>query len=697
MNNQTFLVEIGTEELPPKTLRSLAEAFADNFTNRLNKESIIHGKIHWFATPRRLALQVEKLGTDKRSYIIKKRGPTIQSAFDANGEPTPAAKGWAHSCGIRVDQADKLITNNGSWLTYCFKKIRPCVQILLPEIIEESLARIPMPKAMQWNESKIQFIRPIHNVILLLGDTLIETKILGIYSTRTTYGHRFMGIPYFSIPHADQYQKILFTLGKVQANYHTRKEFIRKEIHKSASIIGGVVILSEELLEEVTSLVEWPVVLTGRFKKTFLRIPNEALVQTMQSHQKYFPIYNKSGELLPYFIFVSNIESKDTEKIISGNEKVLHSRLTDAEFFFQKDRYHRLEHYLPHLKRVLFQKNLGTLYDKTQRVKKLAGWIAMQIGGNVNKAQRAGLLSKCDLMTKMVFEFTETQGFIGMHYARQDGESEEVAIALREQYQPRFSGDCLPSGEISCSLAIADKIDTIVGIFSVGLHPKNDKDPYALRRAALGILRIIIEKKLPLDLHLLIHETVRLYENQLINSKTIDDIIYFVLSRLRSWYHDQGHRNDTLQAVLARRPFKLVDLDLRINAITHFRSLKQAQDLSATNKRISNILSKTTDSLNTQVNKALLIEPEEIQLADQINNLYVILPLYYADSRYQEALMKIASLNKIINSFFNKVMVNSIDKELRVNRLTLLYKFQSLFIEIADISLLKDNSSIYEK
>ncbi|VFP81812.1 glycine--tRNA ligase subunit beta [Candidatus Erwinia haradaeae] len=691
MNNQTFLVEIGTEELPPKTLRSLAESFADNFTNRLNQEGLIHGEIHWFATPRRLALQVEKLGTEKRSYVITKRGPTIQSAFDSNGEPTLAAKGWAKSCGIRVDQADKLITNNGSWLTYCFKKIRPCVQILLPEIIEESLTRIPIPKVMQWNESKVQFIRPIHHVILLLGDTLIETKILGICSTRTTRGHRFMGIPYFNIKHANQYPEILFTLGKVQANYHVRKEFIRKEINKAASIIGGEVILSEELLEEVTSLVEWPVVLTGRFKKNFLQIPNEALVQTMQSHQKYFPIYHQSGELLSYFIFVSNIESKNPEKIISGNEKVLHSRLTDAAFFFHKDRYYRLENYLPYLKNVLFQKNLGTLYDKTQRVKKLAGWIAMQIGGNINKAQRAGLLSKCDLMTKMVCEFTETQGFIGMHYARQDGESEEVAIALKEQYQPRFSGDGLPSSQTSCSLAIADKIDTIVGIFGIGLHPKNDKDPYALRRIALGILRIIIEKKLPLDIHALTNETVRLYENQLINSNTIDDVIHFILGRLRSWYQDKGHRNDTLQAVLARRPFKLVDLDLRINAITQFRFLKQATDLSETNKRISNILAKKTDTLNAKVHRELLIEPEEIQLADQVNNLYSILPLYYADFRYKEALMKIASLNTIINNFFNKVMVNSTNEALRINRLTLLYKLQSLFIEIADISLLQDN------
>ncbi|VFP87483.1 glycine--tRNA ligase subunit beta [Candidatus Erwinia haradaeae] len=697
MNDQTFLVEIGTEELPPKTLRSLVEAFADNFTKKLDKEGLIHGKVHWFATPRRLALQVEKLSTIQQNHIIKKRGPTIQSSFDSKGKPTQAAKSWAQSCGIQVEQADRLITDHGSWLIYYLKKTKPHVNTLLPTIVEESLFQLPVHKIMRWGASKIYFIRPIHSVILLLGDMLIESNILGVVSRRITYGHRFMGMPYFSINHANQYPQILLTQGKVQANYHSRKALIKKEIQKAATAIGGTVIISDQLLEEVTALVEWPVILTGQFKKKFLCIPTEALMQTMQCHQKYFPVHDKSGKLLSYFIFVTNIESKDPQKIISGNETVLHSRLTDALFFFKKDRDHRLEDYLLHLKNVLFQKDLGTLYDKTQRVKKLANWITIAIGGSVKKTKRAALLSKCDLMTKMVFEFTEIQGFIGMHYARQDGECEEVAIALNEQYQPRFSGDCLPSNLTSYALAIADKMDTIVGIFGVGLYPKNDKDPYALRRATVGVLRIIIEKKLPLDLYSLTQETVRLYKNQLINSNTIDDVIRFVLGRLKSWYQEKGHKIDTLQAVLTCRPTTLVDLDSRINAVTYFRTLKEATSLSAINKRISNILAKTTDLLNKKVNKDLLIEPAEIQLAENVSTLYDILPLYYADFRYQDALIRIASLHEIIDNFFNKVMINSLDNELRINRLTLLSKLHSLFLNIADFSILQDSSVISQR
>ncbi|WP_392439787.1 glycine--tRNA ligase subunit beta [Edwardsiella piscicida] len=689
MTQQTFLVEIGTEELPPKALRSLAQAFADNFRTELDNAGLAHGDIEWFAAPRRLALKVAALNAAQPDREIEKRGPAIAQAFDADGKPTKAAEGWARGCGISVDQAERLSTDKGEWLLYRALQKGQRAQDLLPTLVANALSRLPIPKLMRWGDSDTQFVRPVHTVTLLLGSESIPATILGVPSDRVIRGHRFMGEAEFTIDSADQYPQILLERGKVIADYDARKALIKRDAEAAAARIGGVADLSDSLLEEVTSLVEWPVVLTAKFEEKFLAVPAEALVYTMKGDQKYFPVYDAAGNLLPNFIFVANIDSKDAQQIISGNEKVVRPRLADAEFFFKTDRKQRLEDNLPRLETVLFQQQLGSLRDKTDRITALAGWIAQQIGADVNMATRAGLLSKCDLMTNMVFEFTDTQGVMGMHYARHDGEADEVAVALNEQYMPRFAGDALPTSLVACAVAIADKMDTLAGIFGIGQHPKGDKDPFALRRAALGVLRIVVEKKLPLDLLTLTQEAVRLYGDKLSNANVVDDVVEFMLGRFRAWYQEEGHAVDTIQAVLARRPTRPADFDARVRAVSHFRTLPEAATLAAANKRVSNILAKSGDVLAEQVQAVLLKEPAEIRLAANLITLQEKLAPLFADGRYQEALVELATLRQPVDDFFEQVMVMADDEQVRINRLTLLNKLRDLFLQVADISVLQ--------
>ncbi|CAI2028784.1 glycine--tRNA ligase subunit beta [Serratia fonticola] len=689
MTQQTFLVEIGTEELPPKALRSLAEAFAANFTAELDNAGLEHGEVKWFAAPRRLALKVADLSAAQADREVEKRGPAIAQAFDAEGKPSKAAEGWARGCGITVDQAERLVTDKGEWLLYRAHVPGQSAQQLLAGMVSTALSKLPIPKLMRWGDKETQFVRPVHTVTLLLGAELIPGTVLGIDSARTIRGHRFMGEAEFTIDNAYQYPQILLERGKVVADYQTRKSLIKRDAELAAQQIGGKADLSESLLEEVTSLVEWPVVLTAKFEEKFLAVPAEALVYTMKGDQKYFPVYDAAGKLLPNFIFVANIESKDPQQIISGNEKVVRPRLADAEFFFNTDRKQRLEDNLPRLETVLFQQQLGTLRAKTDRIQAMAGWIAGQIGADVNHATRAGLLSKCDLMTNMVFEFTDTQGVMGMHYARHDGEAEDVAVALNEQYQPRFAGDELPQSLVACSLAIADKMDTLAGIFGIGQHPKGDKDPFALRRAALGVLRIIVEKNLPLDLQTLTEEAVRLYGDKLTNAKVVDEVVDFMLGRFRAWYQEEGHAVDTIQAVLARRPTKPADFDARVKAVTHFRTLEAAAALAAANKRVSNILAKSNDTLLDHVHASVLKEPAELKLATHLVVLRDKLEPFFAEGRYQEALVELAALRETVDAFFDGVMVMAEDEAVRVNRLTLLSKLRELFLQVADISVLQ--------
>ncbi|HGY2267569.1 glycine--tRNA ligase subunit beta [Morganella morganii] len=689
MTQQTFLTEIGTEELPPKALRSLAESFAANLTAELAAANLTHGDVTWYAAPRRLAVKIAGLAESAADREVEKRGPAIAQAFDAEGKPTKAAEGWARGCGITVDQADRMVTDKGEWLLYRAVEKGNNAKELLADMVSRALAKLPIPKLMRWGDKETHFVRPVHTVTMLMGADVIPGDVLGITSGRVIRGHRFMGEAEFTIAHADEYPAILETRGKVMADYDARKAMIKRDAEKAALALGGVADLTDSLLEEVTSLVEWPVVLTAKFEEKFLAVPSEALVYTMKGDQKYFPVYDKNGNLMPNFIFVANIESSDPSQIIAGNEKVVRPRLADAEFFFKTDCKKRLEDNLPRLSTVLFQQQLGTLRDKTDRLEALAGWIAGQIGADVNHATRAGLLAKCDLMTNMVFEFTDTQGVMGMHYARHDGESEDVALALKEQYQPRYAGDNLPSTPVSDALAIADKMDTLAGIFGIGQHPKGDKDPFALRRAALGVLRIIVEKGYNLDLETLTQEAVRLYGDKLTNANVVTDVVDFMLGRFRAWYQEQGFAIDTIQAVLARRPTRPADFDARMKAVTHFRTLDEAAALAAANKRVSNILSKSDDALNDTVLASLMNAPEEIRLAAYVTDLKTQLAPLYAEGKYQEALTELASLREAVDAFFDSVMVMDKDDNIRRNRLTLLNELRNLFLGVADISLLQ--------
>ncbi|EQB4333479.1 glycine--tRNA ligase subunit beta [Providencia stuartii] len=689
MTQQTFLVEIGTEELPPKALRSLAESFAANFTAELDSADIAHGEISWFAAPRRLALKVAALADSSPDREVEKRGPAISAAFGADGQPTKAAEGWARGCGISVDQAERLKTDKGEWLLYRAQVKGVAVSELLVDMVSRSLAKLPIPKLMRWGDKETHFVRPVHTVTLLLGSDVVDGEVLGIKSGRTIRGHRFMGESEFTIDHADQYPAILRERGKVIADYEERKAVIKADAEKAALALGGKADLTDSLLEEVASLVEWPVVLTAKFEEKFLEVPAEALVYTMKGDQKYFPVYDNAGNLMPNFIFVANIESSDPQQIISGNEKVVRPRLADAEFFFKTDRKQRLEDNLPRLETVLFQQQLGTLRDKTDRLEALSGWVAAKIGADVNHATRAGLLAKCDLMTNMVFEFTDTQGVMGMHYARHDGESEDVALALKEQYQPRFAGDALPSTDVSAALALAEKMDTLAGIFGIGQHPKGDKDPFALRRAALGVLRIIVEKGYQLDLVEMTEEAVRLYGDKLTNKNVVNDVVEFMLGRFRSWYQELGYSIDTIQAVLARRPTSPADFDARVKAVTHFRTLEDAEALAAANKRVSNILSKSNEKLADKVLASVLKAPQEVKLATHLVVLQEKLEPMFAERNYQDALVELASLREVVDAFFADVMVMDEDEAVRINRLTLLSQLRDLFLKVADISLLQ--------
>ena len=688
MTTQNFLVEIGTEELPPKALKTLATSFADNVEAELNQAGLTFDKIEWFAAPRRLAVKVLNLATQQPSKEIEKRGPAVSTAFDAEGKPTKAAEGWARGCGITVEQAERIATDKGEWLVHRAKIKGQPTKNLLNDIVANALAKLPIPKPMRWADKTVQFIRPVHTVTMLLGDELIEGEILGVASARTIRGHRFLGEKEFEIQHADQYPQLLREKGSVVADFNERKAEILARSQAKATALGGVADIEESLLEEVTSLVEYPNVLAAKFEERFLAVPAEALVYTMKGDQKYFPIYDKNGKLLPHFIFVSNINPEDPTAIIEGNEKVVRPRLTDAEFFFKTDLKQKLVDRLPRLETVLFQQQLGTLKDKTDRIEQLAGEIAKQIGADEAKARRAGLLSKCDLMTNMVFEFTDTQGVMGMHYARHDGEDEEVAVALNEQYMPRFAGDELPKSLVASAVALADKFDTLTGIFGIGQAPKGSADPFALRRAALGALRIIVEKNLPLDLEDLVKKSAALFGDKLTNKNVVADVVDFMLGRFRAWYQDEGIAVDVIQAVLARRPTRPADFDARVRAVSHFRTLDSAEALAAANKRVSNILAKA-DAAIGEINLTACVEPAEKALAEAVLALRTEVQPLIAQGDYTAVLDKLANLRAPVDSFFDNVMVNAEDPALRQNRLAILNTLQGLFLQVADISLLQ--------
>tara|TARA_B110000090_G_scaffold44813_1_gene50458 strand:- start:2219 stop:4285 length:2067 start_codon:yes stop_codon:yes gene_type:complete len=688
MSTETLLIELGTEELPPKALKKLAVTFLEQIKWQLDSAELAYEEIKWFATPRRMAVVVSQLVGRQADKIIDKRGPAVNVAFDIDGNASKAAIGWARSNGIDIGQAERLKTDKGEWLLHRATQAGKSVEDLIPEIVNTALTKLPIPKPMRWGSAKTQFIRPVHTLTLLYGSKVIIGETLGIFSDNKITGHRFHHNGLVTINHANDYQASL-KKAFVIADYDERQQLIFEQINKAAASINGKALIDTELLEEVTGLVEWPVTLVGSFDKSFLDIPAEPLIYSMKDHQKYFPVLGEDGQLINKFIFVANIESKDPQQVVFGNEKVIRPRLADAEFFFNTDKKHTLESRLMKLESVLFQKQLGSLKEKSERIAQLSEFIAVELNENKDDAYRAGLLSKTDLLTDMVLEFPQVQGTMGKYYARNDGESEAIAQALEDQYRPRYAGDDLPDGQIGCAVAIADKVDSLVGIFGINQAPKGDKDPFALRRAAIGLIRIIIEKDLNLDIAILVNESIKLFSDKLINKNTAENVIDFVMGRFRAYYQEKKFNIDIIQAVLAKKPTAPLDFDKRIKAVSYFRDLVEAEALAAANKRVGNILAKFDGELYEIFNDELAEEGAETLLAtvySDINN--TIIPLL-AEQDYQAALTELAKLKAPIDNFFDNVMVMSDDEAVKINRLTLLNQIRNSFLAIADISVLQ--------
>ncbi|TPH13228.1 glycine--tRNA ligase subunit beta [Litorilituus lipolyticus] len=688
MSTETLLIELGTEELPPKSLTKLATAFHDGIQSQLDKAALSYEEISWYASPRRLAVEVKVLAAKQEDKQVEKRGPAVTVAFDDQGNPSKAAEGWARSNGITVEQAERLVTEKGEWLLHRANVKGKSVKEIIPEIVSSALTKLPIPKPMRWGNARTQFIRPVHTLTIMYGNEILPCETLGVSSDNKLQGHRFHQKDKVTLTHADEY---ITTLNKafVIADFSERKAKIVEQINQAAEQIDAVALMDEELLEEVTALVEWPVTLVGTFDEEFLNVPAEPLIYSMKDHQKYFPVTNKAGELINKFIFVANIESKDPQQVIFGNEKVIRPRLADAEFFYKTDKKQRLSDRLDKLANVLFQKQLGTVKDKSERIATLSQSIARTINENTEEAYRAGLLSKTDLMTDMVLEFPQVQGTMGKYYARHDGESEAIAQALEDQYRPRYAGDSLPEANIGCAVAIADKIDSLVGIFGINQPPKGDKDPFALRRAAIGIIRIIIEKELEIDLTALIEESIVLFGDKLSNTNTANEVLDFIMGRYRAFYQEQGINIDVIQAVMANKPSSPLDFDKRIKAVSYFRTLDAAVTLAAANKRVGNILAKFEGQLYEGFKLELAQEAEEKELAQVFAKVNEQVKPLMASKNYQGALTQLAQLKTSIDVFFDNVMVMSDDEAVKTNRLTLLNEIRNCFFEIADISQLQ--------
>ena len=687
MDNETLLIELGTEELPPKSLKTLATAFYDNIKAQLDSNDLAYSDIKWFATPRRLAVQVKDLNAKQADKIVEKRGPAVNVAFGEQGEPSKAAMGWARSNGITIEQAERLITPKGEWLLHKATIAGKTIHDLVPDIVATALNKLPIAKPMRWGSERMQFIRPVHTLTMMYGAEIIVGSALGVDSSNELQGHRFHHEGLVTLNHANDYEATLLK-AFVQVDYQARQDKIIEQIKQTERDISAVALLDEDLLEEVTSLVEWPVTLVGTFDEDFLNVPAEPLIYSMKDHQKYFPVANKNGALVNKFIFVTNIESKDPQQVIFGNEKVIRPRLADAEFFFKTDKKQTLESRLSALESVLFQKQLGTLKAKSMRIADLSKAIAEQLGENSDDAYRAGLLSKTDLMSDMVLEFPQVQGTMGKYYALNDGENESIAQALEDQYRPRYAGDSLPEATIGCAVAISDKIDTLVGIFGINQSPKGDKDPFALRRAAIGVIRVIIEKQLNLDLLTLINESIKLFGDKLVNENTAENVFDFVMGRFRAFYQEKGIALSVIQAVLAKKPSAPLDFDKRIKAVSFFGELAEAATLAAANKRVGNILAKFDGQLYDSFKVELASEDAEKELADIFQNISKKVAPLMKEKNYQAALSELAQLKVPIDTFFDNVMVMSDDEAVKINRLTLLNEIRNSFFSIADISLL---------
>ena len=681
MSQHDFLVELGTEELPPKALKTLSSAFLDGITAGLDAAGISYGSARPFAAPRRLAVLLSNIELQQPDREIEKRGPSTQA-------PEKAVQGFAGSCGVGMDQLEVMETPKGNYYVYRGVEQGQSTASLLPAIVTDSLNKLPIPKRMRWGSSRTEFVRPVKWLCMLLGDEVVDAEVLGLKAGRKTRGHRFHYNHDIELMAPSDYAAVLKQTGKVIADFAERRELIREQVIREGERIGGVAQIDEDLLDEVTALNEWPVALTGRFEERFLDVPAEALILSMKENQKYFHALDADGKLMPFFITLANIESKDPQQVIEGNEKVIRPRLADAAFFFDTDKKQPLAARSEKLKSVVFQQQLGTIHDKTQRIEAIAAAIAELIQGDVAYARRAAELCKCDLMTDMVFEFTELQGLMGYHYALHDGEPEEVAQAMDEQYMPRFAGDVLPATRTGIALAIADRLDTLTGLFGINQPPTGSKDPFALRRAALGVLRIIVEHKLDIDLHQLLSIAAAQHKDLPAAEGLADRVLDFMLDRFRAWYDDRGVSAETFLSVHALRPTSPLDFDRRIDAVNHFRNLPEAAALAAANKRVSNILAKQGDGISTDTVSALLQEKAEVDLAQQLDTVeHEITPLFER-GQYREALEQLAHLRSSVDNFFDQVMVMCDDETVKQNRLSLLARLRRLFLGVADISLL---------
>ncbi len=688
MSTQDFLFEIGTEELPAKALAGLIDALADGIGNGLKTAGLAFASIDKFCAPRRLAVRVIALQSEQAAKVVEKRGPALNAAYDASGNPTPAAVGFARSNGVEFSALEKLETDKGAWLVYRAQQAAvPAVQ-LLPAIISDAVAKLPIPKPMRWGDTRHAFLRPVHWLVALLGDQVVDLELFGLKSGRETFGHRYHAPQALRLDKPADYEMLLREQGKVIAPEALRKQVIREQVKKLADEVGGVAVVREDLLDEVIGLVEWPVALRGTFEARFLAVPQECLISTMADNQRYFHIVDAQHKLLPYFITISNIDSTHAQSVISGNEKVIRPRFADAEFFFQQDKKKRLDERLPLLANMVFQEKLGTLLDKSERVALLAAEVARHIGVDTRAAQRAGELCKADLITAMVGEFPELQGIMGEYYARNDGEAADVAQGIREHYLPRYSGDALPASGVGLCVAIADRIDTLTGIFGIGQAPTGAKDPFALRRAAIGLLRLCIEKELNLDLRELITSAIRILGSRVTNAKLEKDLLEFVSSRYAALTDFELTRPESLAAVLALNIVRPFDFQRRVLAVEHFATLPEAGALAAANKRVRNILAKSDATDSVQIDTALLKEPAEIELHRAIAAAKAETRPLVQGGDYRAVLVRLAALRTVVDGFFDDVMVNAEDAALRRNRHALLRELQDLFMAVADISQL---------
>ncbi len=684
-----YLIEIGTEELPPVALPELSRAFRETMAVALRERDIRPEAIKEFATPRRLALLIQGLPVRQPDKQIERRGPALTAAYDAQGMPTRAALGFATACGVSLEQLHRSETAKGAWLVHRTVLTGQATAEILAALVEKALGRLPIPRRMRWGTGDAEFVRPVHWIVSLLGEDVLPGTIMGLPSGRKTYGHRFHHPQPISLQHPAEYANALRSEGYVIANFGERRQLIRERVEAAAAAIGGCAVIKEALLAEVTALVEWPIALCGSFDRRFLDMPPEVLICTMQDNQKYFPVVNEQNQLMSAFVTVSNIESQNPAVVRAGNERVVRPRLADAEFFWNQDRRRTLASRVPDLAQVTYQRKLGSLADKVQRVVQVAAHLGAKLGADPMLAHRAAELGKCDLLTHMVYEFPELQGVMGRYYAAHDGENPAVARAIEEQYLPRYAGDRIPTSAVAQALALAERFDSLIGSFAIGQQPTGAKDPFALRRNGLGVVRTIIEGGLVLDLESDLRFSASTFPESIDAGKAVAPVLAFLRDRLRGYYLEQGFSVDEVEAVAAAGISDLTDFDARIRAVAAFRKLAAASSLEAANKRIRNILRRDDGSPVPAIDPTLLLEPAEKSLASALASTRLTVVPLFSVGRYAEALHALAELHGPVDSFFDEVLVMSEDPNLRMNRLALLGELESLFATVADFSRLQ--------